>query len=602
MPTVPVYDQAQEREAALPGFRQDSLASPAMLGAPGEAQQKIGEATLAAGTGLEAVAYKMQEKANLQKVQDAAATYTDSLQKWQEQAQKTRTNSAAAGLVGDFSTWHQKAVEDISKGLDNDAQRQAFNSTARKTGLAARHDVATFEIAQTKSADKMADDAMVKTNTDAGAKALTDDAANVFKSNIINSTRAYDAAAGVDPKVTEARVAIRVNEFHADRIHTMVANGQSDQAAVYYKENKKEITDPKVGEFVEKADAVSQGAAKAQEIWSTMGPTGDNDAANIDAMKSKVREDLKDKPFARQAALTELSQMFADRNEGIRARDSKRAADVNTLLLQGVPFAKVQKSAAWAQLDGTEQSKIIEHQENLAAAREGRAAARESRAYTAEARAQNQLNVKGLDTMIRLSDPDILVKMDRNDIINLRTSIGDQNTISLLNKWDGYTKNGTLLSEGKVDNDQFKVFAVKAGLDPDVPASKDKDMAERVQSARDTIERMIGAEQAAKKRPLTREEKDTLMQKQIDNKVIEHHMLMPEKSVPAIALPADAAQDAYVMVDGARVKPSSIPAEDRAAIIASRRKAGLPVTEQAIAEYWTRKKNAPSGKAALIPQ
>jgi hypothetical protein len=51
-------------------------------------------------------------------------------------------------------------------------------------------------------------------------------------------------------------------------------------------------------------------------------------------------------------------------------------------------------------------------------------------------------------------------------------------------------------------------------------------MKKRIVDTRDKVERIIGSEQQAKKRPLTRDEKDKILQQQIDNTVIQHNAIL----------------------------------------------------------------------------
>jgi hypothetical protein len=147
---------------------------------------------------------------------------------------------------------------------------------------------------------------------------------------------------------------------------------------------------------------------------------------------------------------------------------------------------------------------------------------------------EHEQHTAGIDIAMKLSDPEKLVTLTRNNIINLRTVIGNESTQKLLDKWDAYTKNGTLLSEGKLDNDQFNAFATRAGLDPN---SKDDTMKKRIVDTRDKVERIIGSEQQAKKRPLTRDEKDKILQQQIDNTVIQHNAILLDKPCPRSRCP-----------------------------------------------------------------
>jgi hypothetical protein len=105
------------------------------------------------------------------------------------------------------------------------------------------------------------------------------------------------------------------------------------------------------------------------------------------------------------------------------------------------------------------------------------------------------------------------------------------------------------------------------------------------------------------KRKLTPQEKEAVMNRVIDNKVmLDVWGRDPEKSISVLS--ADDLSKAYVVVGNTEVKLNSIPAQSRAAITRQLRAAGMPVTEQAIAEVWveSRRRGDPNSLVNQIPQ
>jgi hypothetical protein len=146
-----------------------------------------------------------------------------------------------------------------------------------------------------------------------------------------------------------------------------------------------------------------------------------------------------------------------------------------------------------------------------------------------------------------------------------------------------------------MDQQDFEHVAQDVGLRPFDP-HKNEDEKAKLGELKYNIEQAIDSEQARLKRPLQRDEKMLLMRKIMDDKVMTDHWWCTPTTAPAVLLKADDLKDAYTVVDGKKVQLSSIPAEERAAIIAARRKRGLPVSEQAIAETWVRA-GSPKGKS-----
>lgn len=594
MPTVPNYSLPQAEERPLPSARVESIASPALLDAGAEKTILAGNALMGAAAAGNAIMYQMQQRENADAIFRVEADDKAAWINYEADIKKNRQGQYAKNATVDTATWWKDRISKNVETMGNPEQQRVYSQRATELQLQALHGVSNFEGQQLEVAHDQSWKAD-KVNTINVAAANPTPLTVDSSMKEIKRFNAYQAARkGWDAQVLNAENDADITDLHKQVIQQLAATNK-DQAAAYFELHKDEINGSQraeLGEYAKKATAAFLGSQAAQAEWLASGPKGDNDSANIDVMSANIREQFKNDTYTRDAAITELKQMFSERNEGIRARDSKRTATVNEMLMGGMSMAAVQQSPAWLALDGTEQRKIVEHETNLAAAREARAAASESRAFTRQQRQEHQLNIQGWETMERLSDPTALMSIkDRNDVINLRSTIGTENTQRLLQKWDSFSQSQAKLTDAKIDNDKFKEFAADAGLDPSATYGKNKDMALRVSTLRDKVETVIGQEQLAKRRELTREEKDTIIRREIDNQVIQHSTFWFDKSVPAMALPGDkkTLANAYVVVNGNEVKLSSIPATDRAAIIRARKNAGLPVTEQAIAEMWVKK-------------
>lgn len=107
------------------------------------------------------------------------------------------------------------------------------------------------------------------------------------------------------------------------------------------------------------------------------------------------------------------------------------------------------------------------------------------------------------------------------------------------------------------------------------------------------------------KRKANTEEVQKIIDAEVTNKVkVRGWGRDPEKPLGVVA--KDDLKSTYVVVSDAQggsveVSLSAIPADVRAAIVAARRKAGLPVTEQSIAQYWVNSGRPSSLKPAQIP-
>lgn len=586
MAKVPTYDSPQVDERALPGVRQESVASPALLGAAADSQIKLGGAIASAGTGLEAVALHMQEKENLRAVQDATAEYGARVLDWQTDAKTKRTGVAAQGVVTDFSEWHKKQLDEIGTRLGNDAQRQAFVNYARKTGLAARHDIATFEVGETRKANVTAADASAKINIDQGAVALTPDSANAFKAQLINSTRAFAASQNLPSEVEQELLTRRLTEFHAQRIQNL-ARTDPASATAYFEQNKGEIAgsqQAEIGKFAEKAGVEIAGVQTAGEIWKSIGPE-----QGLDQMEEAARKKYANEPEKLKATISNLRERTQAFDKGNQERVDKVAAAVNIAVIKGASPSQIRAMPEFITLTtmggaGAKMAAgVIEHAEN-------KQYSNILRATAAEARQQQVLARRGMGAYLQYSDPDMLAKMSREQVINLLPVLGNELTNHLMQRKDSLVKTEGKLVQARMDQDDFNHIAQSAGLKPFDPHKNEEEKAGlgelkfQIEQKIDAAQRSLGTG-----KELTRQQKMQIMQNEMDNKVLVDRPLWFDATKPAVLLKPDEMKNAYVTVEGKDIKLSTIPKEDRAAIITSRQKYGLPITEQAIAEAWVKK-------------
>jgi soluble lytic murein transglycosylase len=275
MPQIPTYDNPQVTAAPIPGARLTNSATPELLGSAANSDIKFGDAMTKAGGETVDIGIKMQERDNLRSVQDAVADYGNRLLDYQTDVKTNKVGLAAQGAVGAFSEWHQKQVSEISDRLTNDEQRRAFGVMAGKSGLAGRHDIATFEIQETRKANASAYEADIANNARLGAMAATPEAAATFRSNILASTRAFAASNNMPAQQEQAMLARNLGEFHAGRINQMLRNAPLAEVDAYVRNNAGEISPSdllKAQDAIGKAATAQLGAAKADTVYRQAAP------------------------------------------------------------------------------------------------------------------------------------------------------------------------------------------------------------------------------------------------------------------------------------------------------------------------------------------
>lgn len=575
MPTVPTYSSPQEQLAPMPGVRQESVASPGMFDAGAEQQMALGKSEMEAGTGLAQIAYHMQQRQTADALFQATASDKTAFLQYQQDVQKNRQGSGAQGVTSDTAAWWKQRINDNLDNLQGDDLKRLYTRQATDMQLQSLHSMSQFETQQTDEG-QMQNYKADKANTVNMVTANPNGQMVSWGVDDIHKKNAYMAATkNWTPEVLEAVNSDDITNLHKQVIQQLAVTNK-DQAQAYFEAHKDEIAGSQraeIGDFAEKATAASIGAQAAQTVWQAQGPQGDKDPVNIDQMTAAIRDQMKDNMFARDAAITELHQLRADHLEGVQSRDQALTASVNTMLLGGQSLAAIQQTPQWAALDGTEQLKIKESQANYLNAQD-------SHAIAAQTRQQEQLKLSGADAMFRLSNPELLTSMTRDQVTNLLPQIGISNTQTLLSKYDTLTKNGAALSEAKIDNNQFNNFIKTAGLDP---LSADHGTKQQINDTRNNIEQIIGQEQIAKKRQLTRDEKDMIMRQAIDNQVLTTHWY-GDSSAPAITMPADTTAS----VKGQTVRFGDVPEAFQQQAIAARKAQGFTTTPEQLGELWLR--------------
>jgi hypothetical protein len=610
MASIPLDGLPHEKEIALPTARVESVATPALLDAGAEQQEKFGAATVAAGTGLAQVAFQMEQRENADVLfrNEAAdkAAYID----YEANARKTRQGIGAEGVATETAAWWK---ERISKNMENmnPEQQRLYGKRISDVQIQSIHSMSKFESEQTEIGQARDHDAVidntinyaaatpgVSMGVDAEGKAVLKESG--FLPSQIGEIKKLNAYWAAEHNWTPAQLTKKngadITQLHQQVIQSLVKDNPA-AAAAYFEKYQTEIDGSKraeIGEFAKKATAAKVGGDAAQLEWQTNGPKGDNDAASVDVMAANIRKLFKDDTFARDAALTQLHQIDAERDKAIKARDSGRLAAINTMRMQGLSMAAVMQTPAWAQLDGNEQRKQMLHEEQISAARESRAFVREGRELQREQRNQLSLKQGGFETLMKLQDPDTLIAYangDRNNIINLRTQIGDENTMKLVNHYDQLTKSAEALAASRIDNDTFKALAVRAGLNPDKKGMSEEDK-DRLVLLKQNVNTRLEALAKTNGRPLTPTQRTEEAKKAFDDtaKVPGFWSIGGYGSGtdrPVGALTSDEAKKAVVMVDGSPVKLSSIdPTWAQSANTKAMKVLGRPLTATELAKGW----------------
>lgn len=608
MPTVPAYDNFQVAPNPAPGARQSSVATqsifssalappiaPPVSGPGAEGLAAIGKGLFSSGDEAVKIVANMQDRENADMLFRAETALKDDLVKYHTQASQ-RLGANAKGVTADTEKWFGEAATKHAQGLTSEAQRRLFGQEAQKLRLQTIESVSKHEAMQARVALEDSTNASIVGSINLAAANANDwTVAEAQKKDIRTRIEVLAQVNGKGPEWRDQKIGESLTTLHTQVIQQLVKDSPV-AAKAYFDKYVGEIDGAKraeLGEFAKKATAVALGDGAADNIWKELGPKSRADAVTLDTMETKLREQLKGNDDAIEKGIKGLRERATAFKDQRKEESNALEAGVNGLILKGVSTAALRQSPEFIKLSAQDPEaarKIDTFMENKDYMRVARSAAEEQRKDAAESRAQRRLHNDTLDTTLRMSDPDVLVRMTRDQVINLLPILGRESTTQLLSRWDSLTKSHDKLVEARIDKQDFERIALTAGFRPNEKnkTEEEKDRLVRLQSG---VETAIDIEQRAKKRALTREEKAAVMQREIDNAVMVQRFILPNKATPASALSPDEVKGAYVEVgpEKQRVKLVDIPPSFRLETTTQRRAAGLPTTERQLGELWLRK-------------
>lgn len=320
----------------------------------------------------------------------------------------------------------------------------------------------------------------------------------------------------------------------------------------------------------------------ANDVWKQLGPTTDNMPVNKDAMYRRIDEVMSDRtPAERKAAKAMIDSQAAAFDYSSNQRRAAKQAGIFDQVLEGKSLNEIMQSPQYKALDGAEKLTII------------------TKIKDAQAKGENDIGATTRYLQLT-SDPAALAAMSVEEITAETPVLGNALTKDLLKRRANLNDPANVI-EAKIDEDTFKRLADSAGLKP-YESKKSATQSAELGRLKYAVEQQIDIEQRDKKRKLTPDEKEKVMQRVIDNKVFVDRTFRSDPEVPIALVETDKLGDTYVVVNGQEVKLNTIPATSRAKIVRQLIAAGQPVTEMAIAQIYVLSKSQPSAAAQAIPR
>ena len=250
MPKVPTYDSPLVAPQPLGAPRTPGGgAVAAVASTAGADATAIGRGLSSAGANLTDIAIHMQEQKNVEKVQAAQAAHGEQMLQWMTEARTKRVGHLAEGVTKDFDEWFDKSSSETLSSFDNDTQRRGFQRLQQKQKLAAKQDLAGFELSEGRKARKAAYDAANVNAVNIASTAASPQLLAQQRENVLNSIATHAALNGWGEEEVQAERGKWLSALHLQRMQNLVSH-DPEGAREYFSSNKHEIK----GEFHDQAD------------------------------------------------------------------------------------------------------------------------------------------------------------------------------------------------------------------------------------------------------------------------------------------------------------------------------------------------------------
>jgi len=533
MPSIPQYQQQVEAQA-LPGVRQQSIASPSTFAKPDYAS--------AAGQGL----------SNLG---DVVGKHAEDLQIKQDTATGTQMGASLLTQITDYKIEARKRQGDLAKGLPEEADK-FYNDIAQKAIDAAPNDrvkqyLTTFAAQQqpgfhgyigahaAEQLDKAQDAGFEAHNAALVNGAAVDPAtADANLKDLAASVKAQLIKKGItDPEQIQNAILAKSTDLHAGVINTLLVHNPT-AAIAYFGTHKDGMT----GEMQAKIEGhlkvtidANESMAGADKVWQELGPKADGQPARLDKMEQKVRDMFPGDAGKIKDTIAEVRSRVTAFNSSELERTATNTNKVMDAYAKGASLAQLKAMPEYFNLPGDKKAAIQDHVEAKIWQQQSHIDAVNARNDAKQARAERAQEKAGFGAYLAYSNPDVLARLTENQIQAMIPYIGTEKTGSLMNMKRALN-NPQKIIEAKMDTDDFNQIANNMGLKP-FGTKLNEDEKAALGGLRFRIEHLIQTQQDAAKRPLTRAEKNDIMRNETARSAtVDGGWFSSDKQIPVIQM------------------------------------------------------------------
>lgn len=567
MPTVKGYERQVDNAPLRGGEKTAALSEVALGGGIGETVAKFGAQI---------------HRDEIERQDQVAFMEADrKLGEWENKALYDPQNGAlnkkgkdAFGVPDAVAEDYRKNVDAISQGLGNDRQKAAFTKAANARGADLQRTLSRHVFTEARQYEAVETENYIKNASDTAA--LNYD--NPDRVDLeINKGRAaivdFAKRNGLGAEYEKQKTSQFVSNTHIAIIGRYLSNGQDLSAQKYFEEAKSKGLI--AGDDLEKVEGKlkhalteGQGLRGAAEIWDKSGPKSDLDPVQTDVMMRQAEKTYADNPTVLKAVKQGIIERAQIHNASQRERMEGAASNVWGAIEKGASFAGIRTMADYRTLPGKQQNEIKTWMID--------------RADTLKRRADQD----GDDTLYynlitEASSNATSDKFATTNLLEYRTKLSKQQFQTLvgvqaaIRKGDDKEQNKLLASE-RVQKNIVDEALLSMKLDPTPNEKTSTGKIEQINGFRRSVREAVSAQEARTGKNAT----DKEVQSIVDGLII--------KGVTKAGVLWDDTKRVYELKPGENItiKVTDVPKADRAKIEDSLKRAGQPVTPEAVTSLY----------------
>ena len=552
MPKLPTAEQLGSRPTPSPrgGISNLQLDVP-RLGHEEAAMAELGQSVSNLGRTMAALAAREKQKNDGARTEEATNTYLNGLLELEmgetDGYMNVKTGDAVKRpLMDEYGKKRSSLKEKLRTELGNSEQQYAFDQRAMVADRQFDSRLYKHVADESRNYRNLIHEGIMQTEQKAAALYWQQPGQIELSMLRVNQAVLRKAKSeGLDPEREEDRAIINAmgseaeNQIHTGVIAQMLSQGQDAAASAYFNQIKERMTAEAVTTVSTKINAASiegESIRAADTVWEVLGPTDVNSPIRLDVMETWVRDQYSENPTVVKQIIADLRSRAVAHNDGQREFDASNKAAVLGKFNEGATLKEIQGMPEYLDMDGESRAQVRDYIVNRGWTDQQRA--RATREY-----AEGDKSKAGFRSYWELSNPAVLSVLSEAQILALEPEMGQALVEQLMVKRRALDTPAKV-QDASIDADTFNIIAAEAGLNPYAKTASPEQkeylgrLRHRVESAIDEVQRASG-------RKLSREEKEVLMRRETDRKVLIDKW-GSDPTMPAAAIRPDQRSKTYV--------------------------------------------------------